>query len=144
MSLFCCCCEGQDCQLQPTVQSFIPPSDDKSSCGSKAPVGSEMICYGRSVTGCPSCASVPPLQINEKLCIAVNTALLPSNITFLSPAHCCDPLRAQQGLRDNSLVTSPSHLWLAVTKQFSGRRRQSNHDGLGQGKGYSLPKLRQQ
>lgn len=82
----CCCCAGQDCQLQPAVWSFIPPSDDKSSCGSKAAVSSEMICYGWSVMGCPSCASVPPLQINEKLCIAVNTALLPSTVTSVSPA----------------------------------------------------------
>lgn len=35
------------------------------------------------------------------------------------PSSCCDPLRAQQGLRDSSWVTSSSHRWLAVTKQFS-------------------------
>lgn len=50
LSVSCCCCEGQDCQLQPAVRSFIPPSDDKSSCRSKAAVSSEMICYGWSVT----------------------------------------------------------------------------------------------
>lgn len=40
-----------------------------------------------SQVGCPSCASVLPLQIKEKLCITVNTALLPSNVTLLSPAR---------------------------------------------------------
>lgn len=59
-------------------------------------------------------------------------------------SRCCDPLCAQQGLRGNSWVTSLSHRWFAVTKQFSGRRTQSSHDGLGQGKGYFLPELRQQ
>lgn len=83
-----CCCEGWDCQLQPAMWSFVPHSDDRSSCGSK-PLSAQRWFVMDDLSGAvPAPVSVPLLQISVKLTVS-------AELLLSSPHPCCVPSTLQ-------------------------------------------------